>query len=49
MAKWERRVDPELKLPEQERQRRAQYAFRAHMLELAAKSAAARAGRRRPT
>lgn len=41
-ARFERLVDPEGTLPERERSIRADRARRAHMLSLAAKSAAAR-------
>lgn len=41
-AKFAREVDPDGVLPPDERARRAQRALRAHMLTLAAKSAAAR-------
>lgn len=41
-ARFERQVDPEGVLPPEERAKRAERARRAHMLTLAAKSAAAR-------
>jgi hypothetical protein len=42
LARFERQVDPDGVLPPAERAQRAQSAYRAHMLSLAAKSAAAR-------
>jgi hypothetical protein len=41
-AKFLDEVDPDRKLPEEERQRRAESAFRAHMTRLALRSAKAR-------
>ena len=48
LARFERQVDPDGKLPPAERAQRAESALRAHMLELARKSAEARgrSGRR---
>lgn len=42
MERFERQVDPELKLPASERRIRAQHAMRAYMLQLAKRSAKAR-------
>lgn len=42
LAKFEEQVDPERKLPEAERKRRAEAAHRAHMISLSFKSAEAR-------
>jgi hypothetical protein len=42
LGRFERQVDPEGKLPLEERQRRAESAMRAHMQRLALKSARAR-------
>jgi hypothetical protein len=42
LARFEREVDPEGKLPEEERRRRAEHAKRAYFLGLAARSAKAR-------
>lgn len=46
--RFERAVDPDEKLSVAERARRADRALRAHMLELAERSAAVRAAKRRP-
>lgn len=46
LSRFEREVDPEGILPEDERRRRAEYAKRAYFATLAAKSAAARKARR---
>lgn len=46
LARFLREVDPDSQLPEQERQRRAEAARRAHMTRLAFASSKARAGRR---
>jgi hypothetical protein len=46
LASFERKVDPEGKLPQSERARRAQHAHKAHMLSMALKSAAARRAKR---
>jgi hypothetical protein len=43
LARFERQVDPEGKLPPEERQGRAEHAMRAHMQRLALRSAKARA------
>ncbi len=43
LARFEEEVDPRRELPEQERQRRAQYARKSYMTALARKSADARA------
>jgi hypothetical protein len=45
VTRYERLVDPEGKLEPVERERRAAYARKAHMLKLAAKSAKVRAAR----
>jgi hypothetical protein len=45
MARFVDQVDPDRVLPEAERQRRAEAARRAHMAQLAFRSAKARAGR----
>ncbi len=45
LARFEHEVDPDGKLPSAERRQRAQNAIRAYFLNLAAKSAAVRAGR----
>jgi hypothetical protein len=42
MDRFYKQVDPDGKLPEAERHRRAEHAMRAHMLSLSAKSARAR-------
>jgi hypothetical protein len=42
MARFEQRVDPNGVLPPQERARRADQAFRAHMADMSRKAAAAR-------
>ena len=42
MARFEREVDPDGVLPQEERTRRARYALKAHMQSLALKSATAR-------
>jgi hypothetical protein len=42
MARFELQVDPEMVLPIEERQRRAQHAMKAHMAALALKSSRAR-------
>jgi hypothetical protein len=42
LDRFEREVDPEGKLPPEERHQRARHAMRAHMLRLAKRSAAAR-------
>lgn len=42
MARFEDQVDPERKLPHEERQRRAEAAMKAHMQRLALKSSRAR-------
>jgi hypothetical protein len=42
LERFEREVDPDMKLPPSERQRRAEHAKRAYMLRLAKRSAAAR-------
>ncbi len=42
LAKFERQVDPERQLSEEERQRRAHAALKAHMTRLALRSAKAR-------
>lgn len=42
LDRFEKQVDPEGLLPEEERQRRAQHALRAHMQSLALRSARAR-------
>jgi hypothetical protein len=46
LAKWTREVDPEGVLPEDERDRRAVNALKAHMARLALKSAQARRARK---
>jgi hypothetical protein len=46
LEQFERQVDPEGVLPEKQRLERAQYARRAHMLELSRKSAQARRERK---
>jgi hypothetical protein len=48
IARFERQVDPDGLLPEDERQRRAQSALRAHMARMAQRSVVARR-RRRPS
>jgi hypothetical protein len=48
LDRFERQVDPEGKLPPDERRRRARHALRAHMLRLAKRSAAARRRTRPP-
>jgi hypothetical protein len=45
-ARFERQVDPEGKLPPEERARRAAHARKAHMLQLAYRSAKVRAARK---
>ena len=45
MRRFEQQVDPDGTLPIEERQRRAQFALKAHMAELALRSAQARARR----
>lgn len=45
-ARFEREVDPDGALPEPERQRRAESAYRAHMQRLALASSKARAARK---
>jgi hypothetical protein len=42
LERFEREVDPEMKLPPHERRRRAEHAKRAYMLRLAKRSARAR-------
>jgi hypothetical protein len=42
LARFERQVDPDSRLPPEERRKRAESARKAHMLSLAAKSAKAR-------
>jgi hypothetical protein len=46
LARFEREVDPEGRLPQEERARRAQHALQVHMLRLAVKSAQVRRRRR---
>ncbi|MFC1935258.1 hypothetical protein ACFLX9_00605 [Chloroflexota bacterium] len=46
LSRFEREVDPDSKLPPEERERRAQAARKAHFTKLAFKSAQARARRR---
>jgi hypothetical protein len=46
LKKWVNQVDPERVLPEPERLRRAESALKAHMAQLALKSAKARAARK---
>lgn len=46
LAKWTREVDPQGVLPEDERDRRAEAALKAHMAKLALKSAKARRARK---
>lgn len=45
--RWERQVDPDGVLPPDERARRAEHAKKAHFLSMAAKSAQARARKRK--
>ena len=48
LDRFEREVDPEGKLPSDERRRRAQHALRAHMMRLAKRSSTARRRSRPP-
>jgi hypothetical protein len=47
LSRFERQVDPDGRLPEWERKRRAQHAMRAHMAGLALRSSKARKERRK--